>query len=310
MPDPGGERSLGSPCRDGRLPLPILVSIDPLLDDRRAAPGRPARRGGSRPQPRRSPDGRRRAAVVAGAVGVLAVVAVGAVLVTGDGGSGARPASPTTAAAPAAAPTPTTTTPSIDATGSLWWLVNRDRPLPPGYAPADLVIPNVPLNPDTGATQLTAATAAAFEALVADALTAGFELQLNSGYRSLEQQQLLYDRFVEDFGQEVAAERVAVPGTSEHQTGLSVDVGLVGLPDDEVFGDTEASRWVAGNAHRFGFILRYPPDKADITGYTNEPWHLRHVGVELATELHASGLTMEEHFGLVPAEPPAGDGES
>ena len=93
---------------------------------------------------------------------------------------------------------------------------------------------------------------------------------------------------------------MALPGTSEHQTGLAADVGLVGLPDDQVFGGTPASAWVADNAHRFGFILRYPPDKAAITGYANEPWHLRYVGVDLAAELHASGLTMEEHFGLVP----------
>ncbi len=209
--------------------------------------------------------------------------------------SGANPTAVSTTAAA------TTTIPSIDTPGSLWWLVNPDRPIPDGYVPPDLVTPNVPLKPDTGATELTAATAAAFEAMVADAAAAGHELQLNSGYRSYEQQQLLYDRFVDDFGQEVADQRVALPGTSEHQTGLAADVGQVGLPDDQLFGDTEASRWVADNAHRFGFILRYPPDKADITGYANEPWHLRYVGTELAAELQASGLTMEEHFGLGPA---------
>ena len=199
--------------------------------------------------------------------------------------------------------------PSIDAPGTLWWLVNRDRPLPDGYVPPDLVTPNVPLKPDTGATQVTATTAAAFEAMLADAAAAGFQLQLNSGYRSYEQQQMLYDRFVQDYGAEVAAQRVAPPGTSEHQTGLAADVGLVGLPDDQLFGDTDASVWVAEHAHEYGFIIRYPPDKAHITGYDNEPWHLRYVGLELATELHASGLTMEEHFGLAPvggARPRAG----
>jgi D-alanyl-D-alanine carboxypeptidase len=233
---------------------------------------------------------------------VAAVVAFGVRIVAGDGRGDATAttgAAVTAAAAPTTVATPTTTTPTIDTPGSLWWLVNPDRPLPDGYVPPDLVTPGVPVKPDTGATQLTAATAAAFEAMVADAATAGFELQLNSGYRSLEQQQMLYDRFVQDFGEEVAAQRVAAPGTSEHQTGLAADVGLVGLPDDQLFGDTEASVWVAANAHRFGFILRYPPEKAEITGYTDEPWHLRYVGPELAAELHASGLTMEEHFGLV-----------
>ena len=243
--------------------------------------------------------------VALGACGVAAIVAVGASLAAGDDDGDA-----TGASAPATAPiapttaTPTvtpTTVPSIDAPGTLWWLVNRDRPLPDGYVPPDLVTPNVPLKPDTGATQVTATTAAAFEAMLADAAAAGFQLQLNSGYRSYEQQQMLYDRFVQDYGAEVAAQRVAPPGTSEHQTGLAADVGLVGLPDDQLFGDTDASVWVAEHAHEYGFIIRYPPDKAHITGYDNEPWHLRYVGLELATELHASGLTMEEHFGLVPA---------
>jgi len=167
--------------------------------------------------------------------------------------------------------------------------------------PPDLVVPNVPLAPGADATQVTAATAAAFEAMAADAAGAGFQLMLKSGYRSEHEQQALYARFVKAYGRDVAATLAAVPGTSEHQTGMALDVGLVGLADDQVFGGTPASVWVAENAHRFGFIVRYPPSKAAITGYANEPWHLRYVGVDLATELHASGLTMEEHFGLVPA---------
>ena len=125
-------------------------------------------------------------------------------------------------------------------------------------------------------------------------------LQLNGGYRSYEHQQELYDLYVDTYGPDAAADLVAEPGTSEHQTGLAADVGLVDLPADATFGETPASAWVAANAHRFGFVVRYPPAKADITGYRNEPWHLRHLGVGLATELFTSGRTMEEHFGLVP----------
>ena len=305
------------------------MTIDPLLGDP------PARSGDEGPRP---PIGR---AVVALALCVLAVlVAVAVGLFDGsDRGDGATaaasstsgaarsatlaPPAPTTTAPRAtsstgAAPTtggptvapptpaqatrpPATSTPSVDAPGSLWWIVNPARPLPDGYVPPDLVTPDVPIKPGVEATQATAATAAAFEAMVADAATAGHQLQLTSGYRSFRDQQRLYDRYVEDYGPEDARRLVAVPGTSEHQTGLAADVGLVGLPDDQVFGDTAASVWVADNAHRFGFIVRYPPAKAHITGYANEPWHLRYVGVELAAVLHASGLTMEEHFGLVPA---------
>ncbi|WP_116997979.1 M15 family metallopeptidase [Desertimonas flava] len=280
------------------------MSIDPLLggSDRQTPQGRGSARRATPPPPVIRPAGGRRGSGRLGiALGVVvAAAAVGVGVVVATGGDDATP--PTTVAAVTTPPAPTTTLPSIDLVGSSWWLVNPQRPMPADYIPPDLVTPNTPMDPDVTNPQVRAETAAAFEAMVADAATAGLQLQLNSGYRSYEEQQVLYDRFVADYGAEVAAQRVALPGTSEHQTGLSLDVGQVGLPDDQVFGDTQASVWVADNAHRFGFILRYPPDKAHITGYTNEPWHLRYVGVELATQLHDSGLTMEEHFGLVPPE--------
>ena len=93
--------------------------------------------------------------------------------------------------------------PSIDAVGSLWWLVNRDRPLPEGYVPPDLVVPNVPLAPGADAIELTSATAAAFEAMAGDAAAAGHQLMLKSGYRSAQDQQALYERFVNDYGRDV-----------------------------------------------------------------------------------------------------------
>jgi D-alanyl-D-alanine carboxypeptidase len=301
------------------------VTFDPLLTEQ------PSSGGGSVPTPDRPPYARRRAVLVL-AVGAVAVV-LALLIANLVGGDDA--AAPTTSAAPTVAAAPTVTAapvvpdatvasaapdttvapiatsappptsalgamPSIDQPGSLWWLVNRDRPLPPGYVPPDLVVPNVPIAPGATAAQVTAATAAAFEAMAADAGSAGYQLMLKSAYRSEADQRALYARFVESYGRDVAATLAAPPGTSEHQTGLALDVGLVGLPDDQVFAGTPASRWVADNAHRFGFILRYPPDKAAITGYANEPWHLRYVGVDLATVLHANGLTMEEQFGLVP----------
>jgi D-alanyl-D-alanine carboxypeptidase len=304
------------------------VTFDPLLTEQ------PTGGGGSAPPPERPPYGRRRALVV---VAVAAVAVLIAVLVANLAG-GDEAAAPTTGAAPALTPTPTTAVapvvpdatvasaapgtsaapnapsvtsappptaavaamPSIDEPGSLWWIVNRNRPLPEGYVPPDLVVPNVPIAPGATATHVTAATAAAFEAMAADAANAGYQLMVKSAYRSEEDQRALYARFVKAYGRDVAATLAALPGTSEHQTGMALDVGLAGLPDDQVFGGTPASRWVADNAHRFGFILRYPPAKAAITGYANEPWHLRYVGVDLATVLHDNGLTMEEQFGLAP----------
>ena len=239
---------------------------------------------------------------------VVALLVAVALLVERDDGeavvSTTGPTSTSVPTIPPTAPTASTATPSIDVPGSPWWLVNRDRPLPDGYVPPDLVVPAVPLRPDRDSIELSAPAARAFEAMVADAATAGFALQLNGGYRSYEHQQELYDLYVDTYGPDAAADLVAEPGTSEHQTGLAADVGLVDLPADATFGETPASAWVAANAHRFGFVVRYPPAKADITGYRNEPWHLRHLGVGLATELFTSGRTMEEHFGLVPT--PAG----
>jgi zinc D-Ala-D-Ala carboxypeptidase len=303
------------------------VTFDPLLTDQAA------RGGGSGPIPEPPRYGRRRAVVALVACAVAALVAVLVANFVGgddDGAPTVAPATTTTggpdtataatappvtvAAAPtvappttpAASPSPPTApadagVPSIDAPGSLWWLVNPDRPLPAGYVPPDLAVPNVPFAPGADHTQLAAATAAAFEAMTADAANAGYQLAIKSGYRSAADQEALYARFVKAYGRDVAATLAAAPGTSEHQTGMALDVTLVGLPDDQVFGGTPASAWVADNAHRFGFIVRYPPAKAAITGYANEPWHLRYVGVDLATEMHANGNTMEEQFGLVPA---------
>ena len=158
-------------------------------------------------------------------------------------------------------------------------------------------MPACPTDDGTPA-QLAAPAAAALQAMFAEAGSAGYDLVVNSAYRSADDQQRLWDRYLRTYGEATTRRLVAVPGTSEHQTGLAVDVGLAGLPDDQQFGTTAASAWVADNAHRFGLVVRYPPDKAAITGYADEPWHLRYVGADLAGELHASGLTMEEWFGL------------
>ena len=88
----------------------------------------------------------------------------------------------------------------------------------------------------------------------------------------------------------------AYPGTSEHQSGLCVDFITSGMSDlTEVFETTNAFAWLSQNAYRYGFILRYPKDKVEVTGYSYEPWHYRFVGREAATDIHFSGLTLEEY---------------
>lgn len=136
----------------------------------------------------------------------------------------------------------------------------------------------------------------AFAAMRGAAASSGLNLYISSGYRSFATQQSLYNRFVGSEGVVVADTHSARPGHSEHQTGLAIDVNTV-APS---FAYSAEGRWVAANAHLFGFVIRYPAGKEPITGYMYEPWHLRYVGPELATLLHRSNLTIEEYM-MVPS---------
>ena len=128
------------------------------------------------------------------------------------------------------------------------------------------------------------------------ALVEGVELWFHSGYRSYQAQKQLYENYVVRYGQQQADIFSAKPGHSEHQSGLAIDITSPSSsgPFDVSFGDSVEGKWVAQHASEFGFIVRYPRDKTEITGYMYEPWHLRYVGVRLATELYKSGKVMEE----------------
>jgi D-alanyl-D-alanine carboxypeptidase len=102
-------------------------------------------------------------------------------------------------------------------------------------------------------------------------------------------------------GKAVADSQSARPGYSEHQTGLAVDVEPTSrkCEVEACFGDTPEGKWVAANAHKFGFIIRYPKNMQSVTGYIYEPWHIRYVGKELAGEMHKQNIaTLEQFFGL------------
>ena len=102
----------------------------------------------------------------------------------------------------------------------------------------------------------------------------------------------LYEKYVQRDGKALADTYSARPGHSEHQTGLTIDVVI----DEEYFKNTAEFRWLQKNAHKYGFILRYP-EKADyITGYMFEPWHYRYVGVDAATEIYNLGITFDEYY--------------
>lgn len=119
-------------------------------------------------------------------------------------------------------------------------------------------------------------------------------LSTNSAYRSYSTQVGLFNRYAQLDGYEEANTYSALPGHSEHQTGLAIDITL--SANTMEFGASRAYPWVKKNAHKFGFIERYPENKSYITGYIYEPWHWRYVGVELATTLYNTQMTFDEYW--------------
>ncbi|MBR5979223.1 MAG: M15 family metallopeptidase [Oscillospiraceae bacterium] len=141
---------------------------------------------------------------------------------------------------------------------------------------------------------LTEECYAAYSAMRSAAARDGISIFINSGFRSYRTQTSLYWGYVSRRGMELADTFSARPGHSEHQTGLAMDLNSI----SDYFGETAEGRWLAEHGHEYGFILRYPRGKSDITGYKYEPWHFRYIGVEMATEVYESGLTLEEFRGI------------
>ncbi len=175
-------------------------------------------------------------------------------------------------------------------------LINKEFALPKDFVPKDLVKADMPLSPRSNYPYMRKDAHDALKAMFEVALDEGFELWFHSGYRSYASQKLLYENYVVRYGQVQADIFSAKPGHSEHQSGLAIDITAPSSegPFSVFFGDSAEGKWVAKHAHEFGFIVRYPKDKTEITGYMYEPWHLRYVGVELATQLYTSGKVMEE----------------
>lgn len=176
-------------------------------------------------------------------------------------------------------------------------LVKKGFYLSESYEPSDLVKPNVPIAEGVESFYVREEAAEHLEEMVEYADGEGYYLVLNSAYRSYSTQQEVYDSFESTYGGAYAAEYVATPGCSEHQTGLGIDLTSQSVIDGErlVFGDTEEYQWVLKNSYKFGFIVRFNEDHADITGISHEPWHLRYVGVDVATEIYEEDITFEEY---------------
>lgn len=143
---------------------------------------------------------------------------------------------------------------------------------------------------------LTNETSGAFNQMKIDAKSMGLNLEIISGFRSYTSQSTIYNNYVSKDGREKADTYSARAGHSEHQTGLAIDINSLYTS----FENTEEGKWLKENSYKYGFILRYPKGKEEITGYMYEPWHYRYVGTKLATKLYNNGswLTIEEYFGI------------
>ncbi|WP_010283052.1 M15 family metallopeptidase [Bacillus timonensis] len=193
--------------------------------------------------------------------------------------------------------------PVIDPNNPFLILVNKEvGVLDENYVPPHLTVPDVAFSTSTSERKNMVKEAAdALEKLFAQASSDGIELHAQSGYRSYGTQVTLFESYVRANGEEEANTFSAKPGQSEHQTGLTMDVTSASVDNQLVqeFGETVEGKWIAEHAADFGFIIRYPQGKEDITGYMYEPWHIRYVGAEHAKYITEHGLTLEEYLGVV-----------
>ena len=164
-------------------------------------------------------------------------------------------------------------------------IANKTYSLPSSYAPG-----------------LLSSIQNAFNKLKDDASASGYNLYIGSGYRSYWDQKIIYNNYVSWDGQANADTYSARPGHSEHQSGLAIDVcdRNEAACISSAFDNTVQAKWINDNCYKYGLIIRYPKNKSNITGYIYESWHLRYVGVELATKLYNNGdwITLEEYYGI------------
>lgn len=182
------------------------------------------------------------------------------------------------------------------------FLVNRSNRLEKNYVPQSLRIPNVKFASfaDPNVKKMDTSAASALESLFDAAKKDGITLLAVSGYRDYSYQEMLYDRKASAVGKTEADKYVAQPGASEHQTGLAMDVGSNECATlEQSFDKTQAYKWIESNCYKYGFIIRYPKGKENITGYNYEPWHIRYVGISPASEIFQRHITLEEYLSKV-----------
>ncbi len=176
-------------------------------------------------------------------------------------------------------------------------LINADNPLPDNFS--------VELTPLANGHKIDSRVYPYLQQMFDDARNQGILPTISSSYRTSEEQQAELDQKTREFinqgyapdeAYEIAKTWAMLPGTSEHQAGLAVDITSA---DASVQAPDTVWNWLKSNAHKYGFIRRYPPDKTDITGVSNEPWHFRYVGRAAAEEIYKRGLCLEEYIEIL-----------
>ncbi len=189
---------------------------------------------------------------------------------------------------------------------SMTVIVNKELRLPSDYIPSDLSVPDV----DFSITYydekklMRKEAGEALKKLFDGAEEKGYILCGVSAYRSYDRQYEIFTNNVKTQGMDHTTKYSAIPGYSEHQTGLAIDISTksVNYRLDASFGETPEYEWLKANAHLYGFIIRYPDDKTAMTGYSFEPWHIRYVGKALAKYLYENNMCLEEYYKFTPSE--------
>lgn len=177
-------------------------------------------------------------------------------------------------------------------------IANKTYALPQDFIPTN---PDQPVNADRSSTCLDKTLMSAWNTMLKDATAKGLNIYIASGYRSYNYQVNVYNRYVKSDGAAVADTYSSRPSNSEHQTGLCFDLNTI----EDSFQYTNEGKWVNDNCYKYGFCIRFPKGKDSATGYQYESWHLRYVGVDLATKLYNNGdwLSLEEYFGITSEYP-------
>ncbi len=184
----------------------------------------------------------------------------------------------------------------IDVDTSLKYLINCNKfyHLAKDYDPGEIV--TIPTTYAFGTQKIEKTTYEAYLNMWQAAKEENIHLMVNSSYRSYEEQEEIYNNYKSSYGEDYANKYAAKPGYSEHQTGLALDIFSLDNTSTKTFVNSAAFTWLTNNAYKYGFILRYPLDKENITGYSFESWHYRYVGKDVAKYIQENNITYDEYY--------------